>query len=144
MTKKFKFRLERVRELKASLAQEKFRELAKAAMTLREAENTLEALFSAWGEEKPIGGTIEEFVLDTQFRARMKAAVASQREKIEEFRAAVEVARASYIEAKKESQTFEKLKSKALDDYKEEVAKEETIFLDELAVQRSGLVERMK
>lgn len=144
MTKKFKFRLERVRELKASLAQEKFRELSKAAMTLREAENTLEELFRAWGEEKPIGVTIEEFVLDTQFRARMKSAVANQREKIEGFRAAVEVARASYIEAKKESQTFEKLKSKALDDYKEEVAKEETIFLDELAVQRSGLVERMK
>lgn len=144
MTKKFKFRLERIRELKAAVAQEKFRDLAKAATTLREAENYLEALFRAWGEDQPTGARIEDYVLDTQFRARMKASVYKQREKVQEFKAAVEAARASYIEAKKEAETFEKLKSKALDDYKEEIAKEETIFLDELAVQRAGLVERMK
>ena len=144
MTKRFQFRLERIRQLKASVAEEKFRELGKAVAVLREAEAYLEALFSAWGEEKPIGGTIEGFVIDTQFRARMKETVAQQRQKVEEERAAVEAARASYIEAKKEAEIFEKLKSKASEEYRQELNREEGIFLDELAVQRAGLRERMK
>lgn len=136
--KKFIFRLERVRELKASIKEEKKRELMSAIRKVKEAEDELLKIYTALGEEaKALPQQIEYLMIDAEYRKRLKNALENQREIVRETKETLELVRASYNEAYKESEVLEKLKDKRKGEYIEWIDKETEKFLDEIAVNRS-------
>lgn len=135
--KKFKFRLERIRQLKEAEKAEAMRALKVVLAKRAETENRLNELIQSWGEgDVPTTTKVEDFVLDAQYRARLKAQVAKTRAELEQIEASVEEYQASYREAHRSAQVFENLKTKAKEQYEEMIKEEEAKFLDELSIQR--------
>lgn len=135
--KKFKFRLERIRQLKEAEKSEAMRALKAVLAKRSEIENRLESLTAEWGSgDIPSSGNVEDFVLDAQYRARLKEQVAKARQDLIEIQDSVEQYQASYREAHRSAQVFENLKTKAKEQYEEMIKQEEAKFLDELSIQR--------
>ncbi len=135
--KKFKFRLERIRQLKEAEKAEAMRALKVVLAKRAETESRLNELIQAWGEgDVPTTSKVEDFVLDAQYRARLKAQVAKTRSDLEQIEASVEQHQASYREAHRSAQVFDNLKTKAKEQYEEMIKQEEAKFLDELSIQR--------
>lgn len=135
--KKFKFRLERIRQLKEAEKAEALRALKIVLAKRAETEHRLFELTNLWGKgESPTGSKVENFVLDAQYRARLKEEVAKTRAELERIEESVEEHQASYREAHRSAQVFENLKTKAKEQYEELIKQEEAKFLDELSIQR--------
>jgi len=141
--KKFKFRLAKVLEHRATLTAEFRRELMFKNRELQEAEEKLGELL-----ESVAGNTLAS---DTQmssdlvelagmYTQRLKREIDAQRFAIVDAREAVEVAQNDYIEAKKEERVLVTLEERQRAEYMAIVAKHEQSALDELVTQRAGRI----
>ena len=137
--KRFKFRLERVLQYRLIVKDEKKREFTKRLLTLREAQDHLEYLESAWAENELESEQIlqvEFVVMRGLYSARLKAEIEAQHLKIAELDKLVEEAKQEYIEASKEVEVLEKLKEKKKEEYVHEMDILDGKILDELSIQR--------
>lgn len=137
--KKFKFRLERVRQYRDLVKQEKLRELLICHHKLEEDRARLMYL-----KEEQLRGevnegaviSVSEIELWGNYGERLREEIERQHEEIKDSERRVVEARAAYIEASKDAEALEKLKKKKHEQFNELVQKEDEKFLDELAVQR--------
>lgn len=139
--KRFKFRLQRILDIREQIRDEARQELAVRNQALAEQVSVLRGL-----QEELLRLDLQpngilsagELVLNGAYSERVKQLIKQQLVRIEEAKAAVEQAREHYIQANKDAKALEMLKEKKRDLYNEEVLKEESNQLDELAVQRAG------
>jgi flagellar export protein FliJ len=68
---------------------------------------------------------------------RLTNAIDKQKVVVAEAVRAAQVAQERYIEASKEARAMEMLRDKKLEEFKEQVQREEGALLDEIAIQRS-------
>lgn len=144
--KKFKFKLERVFQYREIVKQEKKRELTIAQNKLNTEKEILselekQALINHIEQDKPM--LAAQVYLIGAYARRLKEEILKQGIKIVEAELEVEKALKNYIEAAKDHKALEVLKQKRLQDYREYIDKEEGKFLDELSVQRIGLLKRL-
>ncbi|MCB9030582.1 MAG: flagellar export protein FliJ [Deltaproteobacteria bacterium] len=138
MVKKFKYRLERVLQYRAILRSEKKKELMLKNAALKEAEDKLAKLEEA---ERTTGLEETEIIesdkihLAGDFALGIRRAILKQRDAVAELEKVVEIAKQDYIEASKDEESLQMLKSKKLKEYHAYLNKEEGKFLDELSVQ---------
>jgi flagellar protein FliJ len=137
--KRFKFRLERVLDYKEVEKDERSRELAVRNRELREREERLDEIVDA--HEKVVCPTNEvitmaELNLMGQYQEALRQALIQQRLLILEAADAVEAARDAYIEKSIEVETYETLKAKKREVFKDELKRKERKDLDEITVQR--------
>ena len=141
--KKFKFRLDRVLQYRNIVKDEKRREFTKRLLVLREAQDRLEWLNHAWFQNQLESEQIlqvEFVVMRGLYAARLRAEIGAQRDLIEELEEVVEAAKQEYIEASKEVEVLEKLKTKKKEEYTHEMDMLEGKVLDELSVQRRDFI----
>lgn len=139
--KRFKFRLEKILELRQSLKEERRGELLVANQALREAEQRLEQLLAAQAQAALAGGAVMAAALvflNQEYRARLKAEIEAQHVVIAERTELQKEAQARYVEAAREEKALSLLKSKKLQEYQDYVQKEEEKFLDELSTQKGN------
>ena len=137
--KKFKFRLDKVLQVRASLRKERLRDLMARTHELRQLENNLqylsdEFLKNAIKENAIL--TIEELQRVGAYSERLKNEIANARVKILDAQNKVEEAMKAYVEASREEKALAMLKDRRYAEYLDLLSKEETSFLDELATQR--------
>lgn len=141
MAKKFKFRLERVREYKATIKQDKKRVLSIKNAAFREAEDQLALLIKRQRENEVRGNENNAAMLlrlAQMYAMRLKSEIVEQGLVVEKTRQEAELALQEYIQASKELEMLDTLKKKQEARYMEQVQKAEEDFLDELTVQRIG------
>ncbi len=138
--KKFKFRLQRVQDYRATVRDEKKRVLLIRNQKLRDEQDRLEILLQTQRENIDPQGLvpIEELYVRGLFASRLREEIAMQRLNIIKVEEEVKEALAEYIEAAKDLKALETLKAHRLAEYWEDYYKEEGKFLDELAVQRGN------
>ena len=139
--KKFCFRLERVLQYRELVKRDRKRELAAKTNQLLMEQERLTDLGRAWEANEVASGfvTVEMLQLVERYSMWLKAEVERQIKVVEEATKQVEEARNAYIEAAKESEALQTLKSKKYEEYLENYYKEEGKFLDEISVQRAKL-----
>ena len=141
--KRFSFRLERVLQYRELVKDEKRRVLRHKMARLRDCQEWLSYL-----ENERLSLAIDEngifpveVILQWGFYCeRLKNEIEKAQEVIVVREKEVDEAMTQYIEASKEVSVLQKLKEKQRSEYVENVAKEESKILDELAVQRSGRI----
>lgn len=139
--KRFKFRLQRILDIREQIRDEARQELAVRNQVLAEQVSILKGL-----QEELVGLdlrqsgilTAGELVLNGAYSERVKQLIKLQIVRVDEAKAAVDQAREHYIQANKDAKALEMLKDKKRELYTEEMLKEESNQLDELAVQRAG------
>lgn len=138
--KRFKFRLERVLQLREAAKAEKQRELALANKALADAEEELAGMIEAFnGAGMPeTVMTAAEVFLRAAYLGRLKEAIAKQCERIEGLKGKAAEAREAYRVAASEAEALKSLKAKKLEEFEAVVKREEGKFLDELAVMRGA------
>jgi flagellar FliJ protein len=137
--KRFRFRLQRVLEVRERIRDEKRQELVQKNFERDQAIQRLEDLrAAALGVGVEPGGTYpaSHMLMLADYAFRLKAEIGGQITRVEEAMKAAEEARERYVEASKDTKALEMLKQKRTDEYKEMVLKEDGNNLDELAVQR--------
>lgn len=139
--KKFKFRLERILKYRGAVKNEKLRDLMLKVAKLKEEEQILQDLETAWlkngiSENKVMLG--KELELFGQYGNRLKLGIDNQKLLIIEAEDVVEKATVEYQEARKDEKVLETLKSKRLEEYRKYVEKEEEKSQDELSVHRGN------
>ena len=140
--KKFKFRLERVRDYRDSLKKEKERELALKNLELRVAEERREEIMQA--QEGTIlpdttEMTMAELTLTREYLRYLQVSLEIQRKVVKDATVAVEQAREAYVEKAKDVKILDGLKDRKFEEYKEERRKDERKELEKLTVQRHRL-----
>lgn len=138
--KKFKFRLERIRQFRQLVKLDKQRELVLRNALLFDANQQLTDLQQAAllnHLEQQAELTAEEVQLRAIYGVRLKAEISKQAEVVEECEQEVAEARERYIAAAQEAETLEALKRKKLIEYRDYLSKEEGKFIDELTTQRA-------
>ena len=138
--KKFKFRLQRVQDYRATVRDEKKRVLMLKNQRLHEEKQMLEELERAQAENLNPQGmvTIEQLYVRDLFGHRLRDRIAVQIVTIMEVEEEVKEALAEYVEAAKNLRTLETLREHRLSEFWENYHKEEGKFLDELSVQRGN------
>ena len=139
--KRFKFRLERIRNYRITLRKEKERELAIANAELIDKQSELERILQLQNETPaaPEGQlTMAELVILGDYSAMLQESLENQRELVEAASEAVEKAREAYIEKAVEAETLETLKDKKIEEYRQERRKQERKESDALTVSRFG------
>lgn len=139
--KKFKFRLEKVREHRDTIKQEKKRELMTAIRSLYDAHEALETLEASYRGNTASQGSImasQNVLLAGLYGERLKDEIISQRETIARAEREVEERRVIYTEASREAEVLESLKRKSAAEYQEMVDRELSKELDEISVLRAG------
>lgn len=140
--KRFKFRLQKVLQHRQNIKEEKRRLLAQANLKLMEASEHLEALERSQvnnrvdAKDAPI--SFGAFQLAGMYAYRLKEEIRKQKEVIVEAEKDVALAMTEYLQANREMEALEKLKSKRFTEYQDLAAKEDTKFLDEIAVLRGN------
>lgn len=143
--KKFKFRLEKVLQYRHIVQDEKKRAVHDLMIILNEAERALENFENAFMNNNVTDGavfTIEELSIRGAYSERLKQQIAQKKLDIFDIQERLDVARAEYVEARKEVEVLEKLKEKKREQYDEVIALHEQKFLDELVTQRSARVSK--
>jgi flagellar FliJ protein len=138
--KRFRFRLQRILQLR-----EQIRDEARQELVLKNAERDhqisvlthLEQEFERIGLSE--GGTYSanDLVAIGDYGERLTNAIDKQKVVVAEAVRAAQVAQERYIEASKEARAMEMLRDKKLEEFKEQVQREEGALLDEIAIQRS-------
>lgn len=139
--KKFKYRLEKVLQLRERLKEEALRELTLRNGELQAKQYERERLIESFLQNRVEEGSvmsIGELSLKGQYAARLKSEIASAAVAIEEAEKAVQEATVQYVAASKEAKILTTHKEKKVEEYKEAYFKEEGRFLDELATQRAA------
>lgn len=138
MSKRFKFRLQRVLDFRETEKRERERELARKNYELREGEKRLDQIIAAQDAAPVPDGemTMAEMLLNSQYHVGLRRAIERQRVLILEAADAVDQARDAYLEKAIETETLETLKERRKEEHREEVKLEDKRELDELVVQR--------
>lgn len=139
--KKFKFRLQRVLDFREMEKEELLRDLAKKNLRVKELEAHLNFLEEAerrnpFVEGEPVDVHFVHLLGD--FSAGVQEAIIQTRAAIEEAKEAAAEALRIYSEKLKEVKTLHALRERKQAEYNELVQKEETKFLDELAVRKGN------
>jgi flagellar FliJ protein len=139
--KRFRFRLQRILDIRDQIRDELRQELGRRNQELTHQESVLRGL------EDELHGlrikqdgiiTASELVLTGAYALRVQQLIEKQIAKVEEARLAVVEARERYIQANKDAKALEMLKDKKREEYQQELLKEEINQLDEVATQRAG------
>lgn len=142
MAKRFKFRLQKVLEYRHMLKSDAQKELLVANNTLFSEQRILTDLETALLQNELTSNqvlSVGEIELYDQYSLRLRNDIGHQKVRVEEAVEAAEIARLAYIEAAKEAETLDKLKSKRKEEYRVYLEKEHEKFLDEFTTQRNGL-----
>jgi len=137
----FKFRLQRVLEIRELIEKEKMRLLALAQEKLHNKETELQSLKQQrshfTGEMgKKSGLTAREIASSHNYLNMLGDEVEEMSQAIVDMRQAVEKKRAELLKASQEKKAMEKLKEKAGAVFFQAQARAEQIFLDEIALNR--------
>lgn len=142
---KFVFSLQNLLDIKEKLEEQEKNNFSRANLRLREAEDKLEALKGRQREAEERLREVVTSVLDVgEIRRRedaveiIKMYVGQQKLVVLQCEKEVEVARQRLNEAMKERKTFEKLREKAFETFKEEENRKEQKEVDELVSYRYG------
>ncbi|RLC47795.1 MAG: flagellar export protein FliJ [Candidatus Coatesbacteria bacterium] len=139
--KAFRFRLERVLQLRQQIEQEKRRELSVMLFDLRQLEAKLHALQNDLNScKKEMSRDLEQEDLSiarievfAAYIKRTMSAIDAQRELISELLKRIEAKKNELIESIRERKAMESVRSKRLEQYHKEFARAEMKFLDEVA-----------
>ncbi len=138
--KKFQFRLESLRRLRAAREEERKRTFAAAVKFYRKELERLEELKDRERKareelaERLASGSVREEILGLRdFLEGMAVSIKSQEDRVEEARVRMEEERRLLVEATRERKVVDKLHERALMRYRYEVSREEQGFLDEVA-----------
>lgn len=141
--KRFKFRLEKILQFREAIKADRLRELQIATGKLNEAQDHLEFLKQEFIKGQiPENETllVSEVYIRSSYCERLKREVQLQIEEIQRRQEDVQKARDLYVEASREFETLDRLKSQRHQEYMVEVAKEDEKFLDELVTQKAARV----
>jgi len=142
--KRFRFRLQRLLDIKDQIRDEARQELARRNLELAQQESILRGLQVELGglRVKPDGiVTAGELQLTGVYAVRVQQMIEQQLLMVAQAAKSVTDARERYIQANKEARALELLQEKKKEEYREEVLKEEGRQLDEVATQRAGMKE---
>lgn len=144
MAKKFKFRLEKVLELREQIREEKKKELFLKNTAVRETEEKITDLDKQLNTSGRTTGVIkaQELHLTAQYESRLLAEIDAARDVLALLVFEAERAKEEYLEAVKEHEALKMLKARKQLEYQNSADKEEAKVLDELAVQRYGRLDR--
>lgn len=139
--KRFKFRLQRILDIREQIRDEARQELGRRNAVLAHEQSVLRGLEAELlrlnaGENGIV--TASELLLTGAYAQRIQKLIEQQALKVEEARKAVVEAQERYIQANKEAKALEMLKDKRRAEYDHEVLKEEINQLDEVATQRAN------
>lgn len=139
--KRFRFRLQRVLDIRDQIRDEARQELGRRNAELAHQQNILRGLEEELARLQPgKDGTLTagELMLMGAYALRVQQLIEQQLVRVEEARREVVVAQEKYIQANKDAKALEMLKDKKRAEYDQETLKEEINQLDEVAVQRAG------
>jgi flagellar FliJ protein len=139
--KRFKFRLQRILDIREQIRDEARQELGRRNAVLAHEQSVLggleaELLRLNAGENGIV--TASELLLTGAYAQRIQKLIEQQALKVEEARKAVVEAQERYIQANKDAKALEMLREKRRVEYDHEVLKEEINQLDEVATQRAN------
>ena len=139
--KRFKFRLQRILDIREQIRDEARQELGRRNAVLAHEQSVLRGLEAELlrlnaGENGIV--TASELLLTGAYAQRIQKVIEQQALKVEEARKAVVEAQERYIQANKDAEALEMLKEKRKAEYDHEVLKEEINQLDEVATQRAN------
>jgi flagellar protein FliJ len=139
--KRFKFRLQRILDIREQIRDEARQELGRRNAVLAHEQSVLRGLEAELlrlnaGENGIV--TASELLLTGAYAQRIQKLIEQQALKVEEARKAVVEAQERYIQANKDAKALEMLKEKRKAEYDHEVLKEEINQLDEVATQRAN------
>ena len=136
--KRFRFRLQRIMELREQIRDEARQELVRRNAERDHEQSVLNHLEEEYRRTALTeGGTYSasEVVVLGDYGERLSSAIDSQKVVVAQAVLAAERAFERYVEASKEAKAIEMLRDKKLVEFKEQTLREEGIFLDELAGQ---------
>lgn len=138
--KRFRFRLQRILELREQIRDEARQELVRKNAERDHEISVLTYLEDEFERNSLVeGGTYSasEVVARGDYGERLSVAIAHQKPVVAKAIEAAQVAQDRYIEVSKEAKAMEMLKDKKLQEFKEQILKEEGTLLDELAIQQT-------
>lgn len=139
--KRFKFRLQRVLDVRAQIRDEARQELVRRNNERDHELSVLRHLEQEYLNNALVdGGTYSasDLLAKGVYSERLEIAIEHQQVVVQQAIAKAEEALDVYIEASKEAKAIEMLREKKLEEFKEEVLKEEAAVLDEIALQKFG------
>jgi flagellar FliJ protein len=139
--KRFKFRLQRVLDVRAQIRDEARQELVRRNNERDHELSVLRYLEQEYLNNALVdGGTYSasDLLAKGVYSERLEVAIEHQQVVVQQAIAKAEEALDVYIEASKEAKAIEMLREKKLEEFKEEVLKEEAAVLDEIALQKFG------
>lgn len=139
--KRFRFRLQRVLDIRDQIRDEARQELGRRNAELTHQQSVLNGLEDELRRLQPgRDGTLTagELLLTGAYALRVQQLIEQQLVRVEEARREVVIAQERYIQANKEAKALEMLRDRKRAEYDQEVLKEEINQLDEVAVQRAG------
>jgi len=138
--KKFNFRLDKIKRFKDQFEQNKRMKLATKQAHLYIEKNKLTSAvetrnkyFSLYGVRKPGKININHLIITKRYVDKLARDVLDQTKQVTLVEQDVDKAKKELLEASKEKKKYEKLKSKHLAVYLEDVSREENRELDEFA-----------
>ena len=139
--KRFRFRLQRILDIREQIRDEARQELGRRNAELAHEQSVLRGLEAELaGLQSGSDGIVsaEEFMLTGAYAVRVQKLIEQQYVRIEEARKLVIAAQERYIQANKDAKALEMLRDKKREAYEQEVLKEEINRLDEVATQRAA------
>jgi flagellar FliJ protein len=139
--KRFRFRLQRILDIREQFRDEARQELGRRNAELSHQESVLRGLEDELTRLQPgKDGTLTagELLLTGAYALRVQQLIVQQLVRVEEARRAMVVAQEKYIQANKDAKALEMLRDRKRAEYDQEMLKEEINQLDEVAVQRAG------
>lgn len=139
--KRFRFRLQRVLDLRVQIRDEARQELVRRNAERDQQIRILADLQSEFLQSGLVeGGTYSasEVARRAAYAERLTIAINQQHVVVAEAIKAADVAQERYIEVSKEAKTLEMLREKKIEEFKAEQLKEEGALLDELSAQRAA------
>jgi flagellar protein FliJ len=137
--KRFKFRLQKVLDYREQIRDEKRQELVLRNAELSHEESVLRGLEAEFERTQlAVDGIVRasEISIQGAYSLRLKHLIEAAVERVATARARATEAQERYLEANREARAMEMLREKRLAEYDQEVAREETSLLDEVATQR--------
>lgn len=140
--KRFKFRLQRLLELRIQIRDEARQELGRLNAQLEHQVTVLRDLESESASVHRVGdGTFSagELLLRGAYIERLQRAIEQQMARIAETKRSVLAAQERYIQANKEARALEMLRDRKRDEYQLEALRDEVAQLDEIATRRAAI-----
>jgi flagellar FliJ protein len=139
--KRFRFRLQRILDVRVQIRDKARQELVRCN---HERDVQLSVLRGLEQEYRRVsieeGGTYSagELVLLGTYSERLQIQIRQQQEVVATAIKEAELAQERYVAASREAKALEMLREKKLQEYTEQMLREEGAMLDELAIQRAG------